>query len=364
MPAADFTFSGAVREIIINPGVTNVNVQDMYSRWKQWVRDSDNSKYFQAFTTFGGDPTIPGQFAPRYFFLTNNWQVRVNNNEDVDFETNLYTDNVGTSPFIVGSGSSVSNRNSDAVIVDDPIAEALDYGGIVNVNPKIGVSGTTYPIGTLAQPVNNIIDAKAIAQSRGIFSYHIFGEIPIDIEIHDSIIFGGNVTDVCDIQDVNVSGTTFNQVHLRGHYFGKINATKCVLDTGLEGMEGIFGNCGIAGDLSFDDGVKTEIDNCVSHVPGFNSPRFFIGNDVSLSVRKWSGGIKWYDIKSGSSITAEYMAGNCQLLTGCTGGEIHVRGITKFNNKSSGTTVITEGLMIPINIQQGINTNTELLKNK
>ena len=162
MPAADFTFSGTVKEIIINPSVTSVDVQDMYSRWKDWVQESDNSKFYGAFRTFGGDPTIPGQFAPRYFFLINGWKVRVNNNEDVDFGVNLYNDDVGVSAFIVGSGSSVTSRNSDAVVVDDTIAQSLDYGGTVNINQNIGVTGTTYPIGTIALPVNNVSDAKTI----------------------------------------------------------------------------------------------------------------------------------------------------------------------------------------------------------
>ena len=63
-------FSGESKHIIVKSGVTEIDVQvDLYSDWKEWVVESDNSKYLQAFRTFGGDPTITGQFAPRYFFF-------------------------------------------------------------------------------------------------------------------------------------------------------------------------------------------------------------------------------------------------------------------------------------------------------
>lgn len=367
MPYADFTFSGSTQEIYINPGVTSVDVQEMYSSWKVWTQESDNTKYLAAFRTFGGDPTIPGQFAPRYFFLINGWQVVVQTNEDVEFGVNLYNDNVGVSPFIVSSGSSVTNRNSDAVVVDDPIAQAIDYGGIVNVNPNIGVTGTTYPIGTLGLPVSNIIDAKSIATSRGIIQYHIYGSVSGNTDLHDSIVFGGNITDTFLFDpNYNYSGTTFQKMVLTGYQKGAIAADDCIIDSGFSGMSGNFQNCGLRGDVYFQNGVSCDFFDGASQVPGFDSPRLFLNNDVRLSIRRWSGGIEWYDIKSGSTITAEYVAGNCQLLTGNTSGEIHVRGISKFSDNSSGTTVITEGLIIPIDVaqQHTLNVNTEVTKNR
>jgi hypothetical protein len=211
-----------------------------------------------------------------------------------------------------------------------------------------------------------MIDAKAIATSRNFYSYHLFGSVELTTEIHDSIIFGGNVTDIIDIKDVNVSGTTFDKVHLRGHYFGRINARNCILDQGLIGMDGIFNNCGIAGEIFFDNGVLSDIDDCVSQVPGLDSVKMHFGNDQIVHIRKWSGGIEVYDIQSGTTVDLEYMAGNCQLLSGNTAGEVHVRGISKFLDQSSGTTVVTEGLLVPIDVarQHTLNVNTEVVKNK
>jgi hypothetical protein len=54
----------------------NVVVQDIYSRWKEWVRISDNSKWPQAFTTVGGDELGGGLYVASYFFLLNGWRLR------------------------------------------------------------------------------------------------------------------------------------------------------------------------------------------------------------------------------------------------------------------------------------------------
>jgi len=113
------TFDGASRTIIVNQGESVINVQiDIYSEWKRWIREGSNSMYPQALRTFGGDATVGGQTAPRYFFLVNNWHVVVDG-QYVQFATNLYSDD-GESPFILQNGAETLNKVSDApsILVD------------------------------------------------------------------------------------------------------------------------------------------------------------------------------------------------------------------------------------------------------
>ena len=71
------TFDGVNRLIIINQGVTEIDVQrDIYSAWKEWVLQEQNSKFFQALTTVGGEPTIAGQFLDATYFLINGWRLK------------------------------------------------------------------------------------------------------------------------------------------------------------------------------------------------------------------------------------------------------------------------------------------------
>lgn len=367
MSASDFTFNGLNRLIVISTGVTAVNVQDMYSRWKDWTRTSDNLKYSQAFRAFGGDTTIPGQYAPRYYFLTNGWKVVVDNDQDVSFGTNLYTDDL-SSAYIVGSGSSVSDRNSDAVIVKNEIAESLDYAGEIHLNSNVGVSGTTYPIGTTAFPVNNIHDAKIIANNRGIDFIRIHNTVIIDEDVHEYTFKGGRIVDTVVFQNVNVSGCTFRECILIGSLSGSIAAETCQLFDGITGVDGLFKECGIGGSVYFNPGAECSFLDSASMIPNdFSNPSsLHLNYDTKIAIRRYAGTLDVYDSLSGSELTIGFEVGKCRILSGCTDGTIILRGVAALLDQSSGTTINTEGLLIPYSVasQHSLNVNTEILKNK
>lgn len=72
-----YTFDGINKLIILNTGVTSFDVSDLYSRWKDWVLESDNSKFLPAFAnSVGGDALGNGQFVGQYYFIQNGWQIR------------------------------------------------------------------------------------------------------------------------------------------------------------------------------------------------------------------------------------------------------------------------------------------------
>lgn len=72
-----FTFDGVNKLIICDSGVTSFSVTEVYSRWKEWVATSDNSKFETAFaSSIGGDPLGGGLLLGSYFFLQNGWKIR------------------------------------------------------------------------------------------------------------------------------------------------------------------------------------------------------------------------------------------------------------------------------------------------
>jgi hypothetical protein len=71
------TFDGENKLIIVNFGETVVDVQmDIYSAWKRWVSQLDNSKFPQALKVIGGDPIDETNIITPYYFLTNGWRIR------------------------------------------------------------------------------------------------------------------------------------------------------------------------------------------------------------------------------------------------------------------------------------------------
>jgi len=72
------TFDGPSRTIVeISAGGDNeLDLVEIYSEWKEWVRTSDNSKFLQAFSVIGGDPITLTQNLGSVFFLENGWRIR------------------------------------------------------------------------------------------------------------------------------------------------------------------------------------------------------------------------------------------------------------------------------------------------
>ena len=68
------TFDPIAKRIILDSAFADAKV--LYSRWKEWVRLSDNAKYLPVFSVVGGDPLGGGLFVASYFFLLNGWHIR------------------------------------------------------------------------------------------------------------------------------------------------------------------------------------------------------------------------------------------------------------------------------------------------
>lgn len=73
-----YNFNG-VTNVISLSAVTNLDIRDLYSRWKEWVLIDDNSKYLPAFDEVVGGNLIDsreGIYITSYFFLKNGWKIK------------------------------------------------------------------------------------------------------------------------------------------------------------------------------------------------------------------------------------------------------------------------------------------------
>lgn len=71
-----FIFHGDTKTIELLVGTRTVSIKWLYSRWKDWLKIDDNSKYLPAFRTVGGDPTIGVNNISTYYFLLNGWKIK------------------------------------------------------------------------------------------------------------------------------------------------------------------------------------------------------------------------------------------------------------------------------------------------
>lgn len=72
-----YAFDGAERLITLT-AITTLDVKDLYSRWKEWLKDTDEAHNAIAFLSVGGQPISlsAGTEIPAYLYLTNGWKIR------------------------------------------------------------------------------------------------------------------------------------------------------------------------------------------------------------------------------------------------------------------------------------------------
>jgi len=344
------TFSGYTKKIIIKPGVEDLDVQiDLYSDWKEWVLEDDNSKWEAAFRTFGGDETSASQFAPRYFFLINGWKLYA---EDVDvvIQTNLYSDD--GEPPVDRVNAQILIRNSDVPVVQSEIEQRLDYGDRVYYDETSVYSGTTYPNGTIAQPVNNPNSAIAIANHYNIN----------DIYALSNVTMPGVTGQIFDGWEIYADkpNLTFNP-DSANTYLNMLFKGFTMIDTDLVGGENVIQDGIIYGVSNFEGEIKysqmigylhmagpTVVASCYSGIAGAGSPIFDMGENTgtTLGIRAYSGGV---DLRNSNDITnkttVELIAGQIKLNSSCTDGYIDLRGVGYITDESSGATINKTGFV-------------------
>lgn len=79
-----FIFDGPNKRITLD-SQSVIEVSDLYSRWKDWVATSDNSKYLPAFSVVGGDAISPTANLAVNVFVRNDlgWRIAPPE-EDID----------------------------------------------------------------------------------------------------------------------------------------------------------------------------------------------------------------------------------------------------------------------------------------
>lgn len=127
------TFDGLSKLIIINNGITQINVkEDLYSAWKDWVIQDGNSKWLQAFSAIGGEPTTGGKYLGTTYFLINGWKIRTwEGNHRLMVNGNIYSDD-GSEIFI----STLGAYNTQINITTSNIVDAISTSGGASYTPE------------------------------------------------------------------------------------------------------------------------------------------------------------------------------------------------------------------------------------
>ena len=238
-----------------------------------------------------------------------------------------------------GSGLSVSNSLVPYSIFNENLAQYTTPGytghalavtafcDYIWINTSSGYTGTTYPVGTQFQPVNNITEAKAIAIIWGLNNYKIKGNVVLNSNHSGWTIKGLMGPNVCsvDVNDKDISESLFDQCTIVGQCNGRINTINCTINN-MTDVEGYFLNSYLQGYIT----LKPE--KTIFFLNGFFSS--IVGEDVSI------------DMNEAVSVSFAEFIGNVTVIN-LTDGKLFYRsgsGITTFNNSCVDGTAQIDGI--------------------
>lgn len=133
-----YTFDGPNKRIVLTAGTTNVSVQDMYSRWIDWLdADTNNGRYLPAFSTVGGDPLPGGIYLGTTYFLENGWKVRP---QEADHQLTI-------------SGNICSRDGSSPLVPTIGTYNVVVSMTVSNLLNTVATGGNSYTLGEIADAV-------------------------------------------------------------------------------------------------------------------------------------------------------------------------------------------------------------------
>jgi len=237
-----------------------------------------------------------------------------------------------------------TNTNIESLTDDQQL-----FGGSVHINIASGTAGTEFPLGTPNNAVNNILDARVIADNNGLTAYEIDGTITLTedhtswkftgktSQQHDSVLFAGFSVDDSSFANLKLSGTTS----------GLWSAIGCILSEVI-GLSGVYDNCGLLGTNTIGATRNIALVHSYSLFAGTSKPTidFNVGNTAIASIRDYAGGIEYTNMDQvGDVTTIDLLSGSVSISASCTNGVAVIRGMGELIDSSAGTTVVSTGLI-------------------
>lgn len=311
----------------------------------------------------GGDPVIidmggnSGELTVRNFSGSLNIQNKTGpDSATIDMsQGELIIDSTVTNGTIAcrGVGLLTNNSTGSAVVLEQMLNpkylnNSLYTDGAVHIDMDSSFSGTNFPVGTMLQPVNNLTDARAIADALGLKSYHFHGTITVTTN-HDYWTFVGSssiLTDIVIMTGVSSTEINFKNCTVTGVMNGSNQQYQTCYITNLSGVRGLMLDCAVDQNLQLVSGSTTMAQNLT------------LVNNVDIDIN--GAGTIFQALMSAGDGTISN-AGNGAFVQVClismnkltlapsnvAGAIFNVGGIGTLVNNSTGSTIIDNTKVIP-----------------
>lgn len=236
----------------------------------------------------------------------------------------------------------VRTSSSSATLQELSAIQFASFNGGVTVDLTSPNSGTTFPTGTLEQPVNNFTDALTIANSRGFNTLFVIGSATINtgLTFDGFVLVGESQTKSTLTIDTlaSVIGSEFQQATVTGILDGNAKLFDCRIQT-LNFVSGFIERCILEGTITLGGSEDAHFLDCWSGIPGPSTPTIDMGGSgQNLALRNYNGGIALANLTGGSpdqEVSIDLNSGQVILENTVTQGNILIRGIGKLTDNST-----------------------------
>lgn len=228
------------------------------------------------------------------------------------------------------------------------------------IDPNSSYSGTQYPVGTTRQPVNNDIDAQAIADERALFNLTVRDNVTFT-GTHTGMKFWGRsprTTQITIDSSATLSGCEFELLLLSGDLGN--NGSSYYITVAFKNVSGIFGHlegCVLReGTNTINTFVMLNKCAAVSAInPGTDIPILDCNGDGRIAARSLDGEIIIQNKSSGNDCSLHLEGAVVTLTSTITAGTWRFHGVGTVVDNSGGTAVIdTTDLVSPRSVATAI----------
>jgi len=286
--------------------------------------------------------TVGGVTLARVIEIINGYTITF---EDGQYAVNLVGANSNIADVTNVNQVSVRSSNSAGLTYSEAINNQ-SYNGYVSIDMLNGTAGSLYPKGTPTDPVNNIIEALSIAESRNINTFNLYGTLilsPINNIERTNWFAVSPVTSTLVLSGQSTLNCTFQKLILTGTLNGRISADHCALGS-LVNVSGIFNQCGFNGNINIDPNIPlvSLFNSCFSLTSTIKP--IVNCNNITQDVhfRSYTGDLHISNLNTNKIISLDITSGNIEIDSSCTNGTIILRGSVSelIDNSGSACNVI------------------------
>lgn len=318
-----------------SPTIFNMDTNDFRLQLKDLESSVDGISYPDT-NQHNTEVPLGGIIYARVIEIINDYTITFENGF---YAVNLYGSNNNIGDVVNLNFVSVRTNNSAGLIVDPSVSQSLDYGEHIIYSEEIGTTGTEWPVGTYANPVNNPSDLQALLTLYGRAEVMCLSDITLTQEFNDISFVSKTGDEHFYPNGFRAHDCSFTKMIISGDFnHSKIFANQCSFYDDVTNIGGtIFGSM-FFGDIKQTPIYQLVLSKCSSTKLGTEPVviDMVLGVDTIFGTRGHSGPIEVINCDTtNSTATIIFESGSVNLTPTCSDGLIVLGGISSVLDNSN-----------------------------